>query len=66
MAVLPLWTYPIEPRAAEGRAHRGAGWYDLRHIVQARGLVRVEVVGDRSGECMIAAGGHQNGHCGDD
>ena len=48
MAVLPLRTYPIEPRTAEGCAHRRARWYDLRHIVQARGLVSVEIVGDRA------------------
>ncbi|HWM66485.1 MAG TPA: hypothetical protein VNO35_07865 [Steroidobacteraceae bacterium] len=48
MAVSPARTDPIEPRTAERRAHRRIGRYDLGHIVQARALERVEIVGDRS------------------
>jgi len=46
MAVSPARTDPIKPRTAERRAHRRIGRYDLRHVVQARALERVEIVGD--------------------
>ena len=65
----PEGTDPTKPGTLQRRTHCDAGRYDLRRVVQARALMRVQILGSRPGEVLTRRRefpGHQKCHCRND